>query len=148
MIKTIEKNWFIITVLFLLIIMAALLLRPSIAQTLSYVIIGLGTVMLSVFAVRKNHQYRQQGRISRMDFLRNVILEVLGIVGAVVAAAWLAGQAMSRIIAVVYAAAESARPGSGSAAGMITGIIVALCAGMGVGLVIHWIMGRLTRKIR
>jgi hypothetical protein len=147
MIKTIEKHWLIISIFLLLAIMASFFLWPSMVQTISWGIIGLGVFMLAIFTINRNYISHTQGRISRMIFLRNTILEVLGVVISIAASVWVAGQFIAKIIPAVYDSAETARPGSGPMAGMLAGLLVALCVGLAAGVAVRWIWRGLTRKL-
>jgi hypothetical protein len=146
MITILEKHWLLISILLLLAILASFILWPSMAQTLSWMLAFSGVVLTIIFIARRKNLSYQQGRITRIAMIRDIVFELLGTVMAISVAVWLAGKATAQIIPAVYEAALDIHPGWVPVAGMLAGLVVALCVGLGVGLLMRWTWGRLTRK--
>ena len=143
MIATIEKHWLIISILLLLVILACFLLWPSMAQTLAWILALSGVVLTTVFIARKYYLYYQQGRIPRRTMIRGFVIEVLGIVVTISLSVWLAGKAMVGVLPVVYKTTLAIKPGWVPMVGILAGFLIALFVGLGVGLVMRWVWGKL-----
>lgn len=137
MIKIFEKHWLLISMLFLLAVLASFILFHTIAQPLSWILIIAGIGIAVFFSVRRNFQSFQQGKFSRASAIRNILIEILGMLLSIAAAVWLTGKAASWIVPTIAYAVEAAKPGLGMPIGMLAGLLIALCVGLGVGVLMR-----------
>ena len=74
-----EKYWLFITIPLLLILLAVLIFIPSMSGTISVAVllISLGTAI--VFIVRRQLKSYRSGKINRAGVLRNIFIEVVGL---------------------------------------------------------------------
>ncbi len=124
-------------ILFLLIL--ALLLSawlfPSVTPALSVALL-LFSLGFAVFVLLKKHRTAYlQGRITRRVFVRNMLLDILGILLAVALAVLLAH----------YIAGIIAKPIRSDTPRLLAVTLIGLLAGIGVGMFVNRIWGRLTK---
>jgi polyferredoxin len=145
MLKTLEKLWPYIAIVFLIIVLVSLFLWPSITQPLVWILIVIITGMAIAFAVRRRIRAYRQNRIDRPTMLRGIGLDIARILITICIAillAWKAGDYFGR---AVGEAVEPIHPGWGSAAGILAGMLTGVVIGLGVAIIVQWIFGFLER---
>jgi hypothetical protein len=147
MIKTLENFWAPISIVLIFAILASLFLWPAIAQPLMWIVIIFGTSVAVILAVNRHYRKYLQGNHDRMKLVRNVSLDVLGILLAIGGAIWLAGIVAARVVPAAANAIESVQPGMGYLAGIVAGLISALAVGLGVGFLVRWVWGKLMARL-
>lgn len=83
-----SKHIAIISLLLIVVLITVSFLSPSTAGILGIIILLLGLVLTSITLIRRHRQAYLQGQISRTVYFRNVILEMAGVLLAMVLAAW------------------------------------------------------------
>lgn len=121
--------------LLLLVLILSIWLLPSATPMLgiALIVISLSIAFFSVF--KKHRTAYLQGKLTYVMFLRNIFLDVFGVLLSVILAVLL-GRYLATLIT---------RPISNDPARLITGIIVGLLVGLGVGLFVNWTWGRLVK---
>ncbi len=119
----------------LLVLLLSMWFLPSATPVLGIILI-LFSLSLAFFSIfRKHHTAYLQGKLTRAAFLRNILLDMFGIVLAVVLAGLL-GRYLAEVIA---------RPIDNNAARVIAGMILGLLVGVGVGLFVNRAWGRFVK---
>ncbi len=128
MLKLLQKHASTISLLLLLALVIAFFFSPSTVPLLSTVIIvfGVGTAIL--FAIHANWQKHKEGELPHSEFLRNTIIDLLGLGLVMGAAVWLGS------LTGAYA---------GTALGSIPGIVAAML----VGFAVAFIAGKLWEEV-
>ena len=120
MLKLLQKHASTISLLLLLALVIAFFFSPSTVPLLSTVIIvfGIGTAIL--FAVHANWQKHKEGELTHSEFLRNTIIDLLGLALVMGAAIWLGS------LTGAY---------TGTALGNIPGIVAAMLVGFAMAFI-------------
>ena len=128
MIQTLQKYAPAISILLLIALIVALFFSAPTARLLSPVIIvfGIGTAIL--FTIHKNWEKRKEGELTRPEFIRNTIIDLLGLALVMGAAVWL-GKLTGTYIGLNW--------------GNLTGIIVAIA----VGFIAAFLVGKVWGKV-
>ena len=123
----------LVGLLFLMMLSISLSFFPFAAPVLgiTMLLVSLGVAIL--FITKKHRTAYLDGRLTRTIFARNVSLETLGIMFAMILAG-LAGRYLAQV-AVTQIANEPAK--------LIVGIVIGILAGAGVGLLVKKTWGRL-----
>ncbi len=138
----IKKYWPLVSILFLLSIIASSLLWPQAARPLAWTALCLG-LGLAIFAtVRRDYQPYKQGLIPRRAFVCRLAIDLLGILlttaAAISAASW-AGRAAAQAVwdatALLWVT-------------MLASLAAGLAAGMGAGGLARFLWGWLFRPRR
>ncbi|RLE45144.1 hypothetical protein DRJ25_06060, partial [Candidatus Woesearchaeota archaeon] len=124
MLKKLQKYAPAILLLLLVTLIAALFFSPPSARLLSIIIIvfGIGTAIL--FTVHGNWEKHKEGEITRAEFVRNTIIDLLGLALIMGSAVWFGRLAGTYI---------------GLAWGNVLGIVVAVA----VGFIAAFIVGKI-----
>lgn len=146
MIKTLEKHWLFISILFVAAILASLFFWPAISRPLGMFILIVSVVMVIVFAVWQRIRDYRGGRIDNLGLLRNVAIDLLGIL-LVMTIAVFSGR-LAGTLAVQAASGWAAVRWSGNevSAGVLAGIATALAVGLCVGWVVQSLWSRLVKS--
>ncbi|MGP8330231.1 MAG: hypothetical protein ACT6FF_07935 [Methanosarcinaceae archaeon] len=128
MIRTFQKYAPTISILLLFVLIVALFFSPPSARLLSTIIIvfGIGTAIL--FTVHNNWEKHKEGELTRPEFIRNTIIDLLGLALIMGGAVWL-----GRLTGIYI----------GLAWGNVAGIIVA----MAVGFIVAFLVGKVWGKV-
>ena len=118
--KLLEKYAPIISLLLLATLVLALLFSPPSVPTLSILIILFGVSTAILFAVHANWQRHKENELTHSEFLRNTIIDLLGLALVMGAAIWLGS------LTGAYA---------GTALGNIPGIVAAMLVGFAVAFI-------------
>ena len=128
MLKTLQKHASTISILLLIALIVALFFSPPSARLLSTIIIvfGIGTAIL--FTIYANWEKHKEDELTRPEFVRNSVIDLLGLALVMGSAAWLgrltgvyAGQNWGNLAGIVIA--------------MTTGFIAAFLVGKAWGKV-------------
>lgn len=111
-------------------------LFPTIGGTLGILVLFLGFIINSYLLIKKHRKEYIQGRISRSIYRRKIILEITGILIAMVVAS-LIGR---------YTAEFAAKQITHTVAKFLIGIFVSFLAGLGVGFVIKKLWDGVQRR--
>ncbi len=137
MLKTLEKSWPIISLLFILAILASLFFWPTTSRLLSLIVMGVGLAAIIAFTIQRQVQAHKQGKLTRQVLVRNIVVDVLGILLTMAAVILVAGKTGAYIGLVV-----------GKAWGVTAGILSSLAVGFGVSLLARWGWRKLTKPRR
>ena len=124
MIKFLEKFWLFISILLLLILLAVLIFMPSMSGAFSIAMLLVSLGMAIVFIVRRQLKSHRSGKINRARMLRNIIVEIFGLLFTIALAFLIVG----RVI-------EMMNPSSG-----LWEMGIAIALSLLIGLVIGWLV--------
>ncbi len=135
MLTFLESRWPLISIFLLLVLLAALVFFPPAAGTLAIVILLL-SVGMSIFLV-VNRQIRAycENKIDRAVLARNIFVEIVGILLAIVLALFFAQLAIRMIASLV----------GGGWLSIVIALLTAILVGMGVNWLIKVTWGRLAK---
>jgi hypothetical protein len=88
MLTWLSKHIGIISLLLIAVLIVVSLLSPSVGGILGIMVLLLGLVLTSITLIRKHRESYLQGQISRLVYIRNVIFEIIGVLIAMILAAW------------------------------------------------------------
>lgn len=132
--RFVQKYWTTLSLFFLIVLSASVFFGQSTSAVLAqYILIGL--VISIIFMAQRNWKTYLQGKITRSVFMRNVILEIFGILLAMTLAGLL-----GRYIAEVATAQIT-----NDIARFIAGILIGLLAGVCVAILVKRTWGRLLK---
>jgi O-antigen/teichoic acid export membrane protein len=145
MIKIIEKYWPLISILFIFAIIGSLFYWPGVSHSLATIVMVLGAGMVILFAVQGHVREYRQGRIDRRRLALHIVVDISGIL-ITMAVVIVAARAVGEYVGLaVGKAAESAKPGLGIPAAIVSGLAAALIVGLMVGYVVRLLWGKLTK---
>jgi hypothetical protein len=108
---------------------------PALGLRLGVVFLLVTLLAASLVILGKHRDLYRQGKITRWAFVRNAALEILGILLAMSLAGWLGRQ-----VAMLATRGIEADP-----VRLVSGLLVGLGAGIGIGFVVRQTWGRLVR---
>jgi hypothetical protein len=146
MLKTLEKYWPIISILFIAALLACLLFWPSASRLFGLVVLVLSVTMGIAFTIRKHILAWRKGQIDRSTMIRNSTVDVLGMLITIIAAILIAGRVAQSVGLFAGGAAESQWPGSGMIAGILSGMAAGLLIGLLIGRFVQTTWGRLAKR--
>ena len=135
MITFVRKHSTPILFLSLLTLLVLTWLFPSYGLRLGIIFLLLSLVIANLAVFEKHKEAYRQGNIGRSTFIRNSVLEIIGILLAMLLAGLLGR----------YMAALATRQINDDLIRVVAGIVVGLLAGMGVGTVARKTWGRLAK---
>jgi hypothetical protein len=141
------KNWPILSILLVVIMLTSMLLFPAIAQPLAWMIIAIGLGMAVLITVQKQIKAYREGRIKLAILIRNIGLDILALLITFLAAIWVASKAATYIYQIAQQASESVWSGSGPLVCILAGFITGLGVGLGVGIIMQWILSALSKMV-
>ena len=133
MLKKFQNNASAISVFLLIALIIALFVSPPSARLLSTIIIVLGISTAILFTVHTNWQKHKENKLTRPEFMRNTIIDLLGLALVMGAAVWfgrLTGYYVGRVL------------------GNLAGIIVAMIVGAAVAFVVKKLWGKVVEPMR
>jgi uncharacterized membrane protein len=145
MLKTFEKRWPFIVIIFLIALLISIFIWPTTTQAFVWILILISTGMAISFTVRRRVEAYRQKRIDRTALLRSISLDILGILITIFAAALIAGKVGQYLGQAAGMAAESARSGTGSVVGILVGLLTGVLIGLGVAVLVQRIFDFLNR---
>ncbi len=131
MLRTLEKSWPIISIVFILAILASLFFWPATTRLLSLIVMVVGLAAIITFTTRRHVQAQKQGKITRQMLARNIIVDVTGIFITMAAVILVAGKAGAYV-------GQAAGRAWGVTAGIIASLAAGLVVGFGVSLLARW----------
>jgi hypothetical protein len=143
MLTYLEKHWPLISIVLLVFLLASLLLWPEIQGMLSLVIIIISVGMLLAFMVHRRVDENHKGLIDRSTMSRLIILDCAGILLVLVSAMYV-GSLVSKLVSEkVYDGMQESAPQWAEGVAIMSSLLAALVAGVGVGWLVRSIWGRL-----
>lgn len=136
MITFLRKHSTMMSILFLLAILISVWQFPSAGLILGVILLLFSLFIASSAIVEKHRKAYLQGKITRGVFVRNTVVEIFGILLAVILAGLL-----GRTIAEI--ATEQI---SSDLTKLIAGMVIGLLAGMGIGLLVKRTWGKFVRS--
>ena len=147
MLKNLEKHWPVISVLLLIALFASLWLWPEVQGPLSLAIIIVSVGMLIAFTIHRRVEENHKGLIDRSTMSRLIILDCVGIL-LVLASAMVVGSFVSRIVGTaVFNVLQASSPQWAEVVAMISSLLSALAAGIGVGWLVRSAWGKVEKSI-
>jgi hypothetical protein len=144
---SLEKHWPVISITLLLLLLASLWLWPERQGSLSQVIIILSVGMLLAFTVHRRVEENRKGVLERSMMTRLIILDCVGIL-LVLISAMVVGSYVSRVVGTaVFNAMLPSAPGWAQTAAIVSSLLAALVAGVGVGWVVRSAWGRVEKAL-
>ena len=133
MLKLLQKYAPVISILLLLALITALFFSPPSARLLSTIIIvfGIGTAIL--FTIHKNWEKHKENELTRPEFIRNTIIDLLGLALVMGAAVW-----FGRLTGFYV----------GGVLGNLAGIVVAMIVGAAVAFVVKKLWGKVAAPMK
>ena len=142
MLKTLEKSWPIISIVFTLLILASLFFLPGATRVLSLAVMFLGIIAILTFTVRRHVQAHRQGRITRPAMRRNIIIDLFGLLITMAIVILVAGMAGTSAV-LRLAQDQAAGQAWGMTWGVLAGLLAGIAAGVLVSLFVRWGWGKL-----
>ena len=147
MLSSLEKRWPLISIILLVLLLTSLWLWPERQGVLSLVIIIVSVGMLLAFTIHRRVEDNRKGMIDRSMMTRLIILDCVGILLVLVSAMYV-GSYVSKVVGTaVYNALLASAPGWAEVAAVISGLLAALAAGVGVGWVVRSAWGRVEKAV-
>ncbi len=133
MISKSQKYAPVISTLLLLVLIIALFFSPPSARLLSTIIIvfGIGTAIL--FTVHANWEKHEEDELTRTEFIRDTIIDLLGLALVMGAAVW-----FGRLTGFYV----------GGVLGNLAGIIIAMIVGAAVAFVVKKVWGKIAEPMK
>jgi hypothetical protein len=148
MLKILEKHWPTISILLIIALLACLLFWPGVSRPLGLAVLVLSVGMAILFTALKHVRAWRQGQLERAGLIRNLAVEISGIL-LTFAVVWLiAGRVVQSIGLLAANAAELRWPGAGAGLGLLAGLLAGLLLGIGIGLLVQSTWGRLVKRPR
>jgi hypothetical protein len=147
MLSSLEKHWPLISIVLLVLLLASLWLWPEKQGVLSLAIIITSVGMLLAFTVHRRVEENRKGVIDRSTMNRLIALDCIGIL-LVLVSAMVVGSYVSRAVGTaVYNAMQESAPEWAQTAAIISSLLAALAAGVGVGWVVRSAWGRVEKVL-
>jgi hypothetical protein len=147
MLSSLEKHWSIISIALLVLLLTSLWLWPERQSLLSLAIIIVSVGMLLVFTVHRRVDENRKGLIDRSTMKHLIILDCVGIF-LVLALAMYVGSYVSKLVGTaVFNALQASNPRWAGAVAIISSLLAALAAGVGVGWLVRSVWVRVERLI-
>jgi len=133
MVTTLQKHAPIISILLLIALLVALLFYPDSSRGLSMgiLIFSIGTAI--IFVIHRNWQKHKEDELSNTDFLRNTIIDLLGLALIMGSAVWL-----GRLTGIYV----------GLAWGKFASIIIAMAVGFIAAFLVGKVWGKVAEPIK
>jgi hypothetical protein len=146
--KLLEKYWPLISILLLLALLACLLFWPGIARPLGLTVLLVSLTVGMLLVSQKHLRAYRQGQLDRPALVRNLAVEISGVLLTFAAVLFLAGRVAQTAGLAAGSAAEVRWLGSGTVAGLLAGVLVGLVLGLAVGWLVQVTWGRLVKRPR
>jgi hypothetical protein len=147
MLSSLEKHWPLISIALLVLLIASLWLWPERQGVLSLAIIIISVGMLLAFTVHRRVEENRKGLIDRSTMTKMIVLDCVGIL-LVLVSAMVVGSMVSKVVGTaVYSAVQESAPGWAQTAAIVSSLLSALVAGVGVGWVVRSAWGRVEKAL-
>ena len=146
MVKTLERNWILISIGLFIILLISMFLLPHIIYSLALLVIIINVGMAIYFIVMDQIQAKRYNKISTKKVILNIAIKIIGGALAIILALLIAG-VLSRII--YYWILEKAIMYSWSVIGIkianLVGVLIVLFVGIVIGIITQWLWKRITK---
>jgi hypothetical protein len=142
MLTSLEKHWPLISIALLILLIASLWLWPERQGVLSLAIIVISVGMLFAFTIHRRVEENRKGLIDRSTMAKIIILDCAGIMLVLVSAMMVGSYVSKAVGTVVFNAMQVSAPQWAEVAAIISSLLAALAAGVGVGWVVRSAWGR------
>jgi len=132
MISAIQKSWPFLSIALLIALIVSIFFYPSASGWLSVVLLISSLGMAIFFITQKHLSSYKQGQITCLKFIRNILLDILGLLLTIGAASYLGG--MAGVWASNY--------------GLWTGFAVGMIIGFAGALGVRSIWGRMLKVVQ
>jgi hypothetical protein len=137
MIIKLEKTWPLISIALLIFLLVSLWLWPEMQGPLSLTIIVISVGMLLAFTIHRRVEENRKGLIERSTMTKMIVLDCVGIL-LVLVSAMVVGSYVSKVVGTaVFNELQASAPRWAEPAAIITSLLAALAAGVGVGWVVR-----------
>ena len=133
MINKLQKHAPTISILLLVALIIALFIHPPTVRLLSTIIIVFGISSAILFTIYTNWENHQNGEITRPEFMRNTIIDLLGLALVMGAAVWF-GRLTGFYVGWIL--------------GNLAGIIVAMIVGAAIAFVVQKVWGKVAEPMK
>ena len=137
MLSSLEKRWPLISITLLVFLLACLWLWPALQGPLSLAIIVLSVGMLLVFTIHRRLEENRKGLIERSVITRLIVLDCVGILLVLVSAMAVGGYVSKTVGLWVFEMLQSSAPQWAEVTAIISSLLSALAAGVGVGWLVR-----------
>ena len=145
MLSSLEKHWPFISIALLVLLLASLWLWPEMQGLLSVAIIVLSVGMLLAFTIHRRLEESRQGALDHSMLWRMIILDVVA--SLVLGLAMVVGSIVSKAVGTaVYSALLASAPQWAEAAAIVSSLLAALAAGVGVGWLVRTGWGKVEKR--
>jgi hypothetical protein len=147
MLSSLEKHWPLISIALLVLLLASLWLWPERQGAMSLTIIILSVGMLLAFTVHRRLEENRKGLIEQSTMTKMIVLDCVGIL-LVLISAMVVGSYVSKVVGTeVFNALQESVPQWAEAAAIISSLLAALVAGVGVGWMVRSVWGRVEKAL-
>jgi hypothetical protein len=133
MLSSLEKHWPLISITLLVLLFASLWFWPEMQGVLSLVIIIVSVGMLLVFTVHRRLEENRKDLIERSTMTKMIILDCVGILLVLVSAMYVGSLVSKSVGTTVFTALQASAPQWAEIGAIISSLLAALAAGVGVG---------------
>jgi hypothetical protein len=148
MFTPLKKYWPPISILLLLALLACLIFWPSLARPLGLTVLLVSLTVGMLLVSQKHLRAYRKGQLDRSSLVRNLAVEISGVLLTFAAVLFLAGRVAQTAGLAVGSAAEVRWPGSGMVVSLLAGVLVGLMVGLAVGWLVQTTWGRLVKRPR
>jgi hypothetical protein len=137
MLTSLEKHWPLISIALLTLLLASMWLWPEMQGLLSLVIIILSVGMLLAFTVQRRMEENRKGLIDRSTMTKMIFLDCAGILLVLVSAMMVGSYVSKAVGTAVFNAMQISAPQWAEVLAIISSLLAALAAGVGVGWLVR-----------
>jgi hypothetical protein len=143
--KMLIKYWPLLCLLLGVICIVSLIFWPSISSWIARVVMCISIGMIILMVVQKHVDQYHKKQIDRNQLARNLVIGISGALLITIVSILAAEKTVNYAIQFVKRMAEPVWPGKGNIVGVYGGLLIAVLVGLGLGTLIRWIWGLLTR---
>jgi hypothetical protein len=140
--SSLEKRWPLISIFLLIALLASLWLWPEVQGVISLAIIFISVGMLIALTVNRRVEENHKGLIEHSTMTRLIILDCVGILLVLISAMCVGSLVSKAVGTAVYGAMQAVAPQWAQAGAIISSLMAALAAGIGVGWLVRSMWGR------
>jgi hypothetical protein len=141
MFPSLEKYWPLISIALLILLLASLWLWPERQGVLSLAIIVISVGMLFAFTIHRRVEGNRKGLIDQSTMMHMIVLDCVGIL-LVLVSVMMVGSYVSKLVGTaVFNAMQISAPQWAEVLAIISSLLSALAAGVGVGWVVRSVWG-------
>jgi len=147
MLSSLEKHWPLISIALLVFLFDSLWLWPEMQGPLSLAIIVVSVGVLITFTIYRRLEQNLKGLIERSTMTRLIILDCVGIL-LVLTSAMAVGSYVSKTVGLwVFEMLQSSAPQWAEVVAIISSLLSALAAGVGVGWMVRSMWARVENSM-